>query len=777
MAQLHDYGHLEGIINPDDLQLSQEHEENRIQKQREIAQSEVDRIDNQGFEAFFEQELGNGKERVGKLTGNVVDRVNEIIRRNADTYQTVSNGSSASILERNVWQNRKQSVFNRIGNIAQNAEVSFLVADGYENFIGETKDKVWKEWEMEKTRHQEILENQGKFKKYVAPILLGGLSFGLSRIGSKKRRYKRFEEKFGKKMQEQFYQMDKNIQRLKKDGEAHRQSMMRYIQRKMDSTFDLNDKENLKNEITTAIRAGDLTFSLTNFGLTTDQQKIDFLESIQQLDFVKKDVSALGQSKEKNSVMRGAVDSAQAQERELKNLNNIKFKEIRDLGTIKNVPAAKDVPSTLNLVQHIRDDLHSQNVSVEDIFSDGIKKEDLLTESVKLTLLVNAIVTNAGWDKHLSFETKQMLVAWIEDFDKKTSGGLTLRTSADVKKVQDQIDVLQSTGTGSILEKGRTWFTTARALDITKTIVDFQALETSAQEFSKDIFLKKQEFDEIKNDFPEADRLDLEKGWDEVEKVRKFVLDVAKKWKQEREEHQKWTAKKLILENNQKSAQSNLDEELKNPVETDKNAATTQRTTRTNLHAKLEKAQDTLLEYLSTEKGLTSFDFPEYIGKFDVLEKKNFEKTKKNKDSIKELNERIQQTLIIENFSQEIEKKFLDKLEKNDQYSLLKEVSEGTRVTVDYKIVSSLNELKFPDEITGTTPKTFRVFKKNKNAVMLQEIGGTNKILTIMGPAVSGGKAFRNAIEKESVAGTPDPTNPTVGGVGTQAIAFNMLIQ
>ncbi len=141
------------------------------------------------------------------------------------------------------------------------------------------------------------------------------------------------------------------------------------------------------------------------------------------------------------------------------------------------------------------------------------------------------------------------------------------------------------------------------------------------------------------------------------------------------------------------------------------------------------------------------------------------------------LAERLQDELATEDFSDEIDKKFLQELARNDQYELLKTVSVGTSVELTYKPIGGSSNLSFPNQLNGTKEDNFIVFRKTDKAIHLRN-DETGKVITILSPAADkdGNTAYKNAIVRNLSDGEDTIINPRVGGAGEHSIVYNVKI-
>ncbi len=147
--------------------------------------------------------------------------------------------------------------------------------------------------------------------------------------------------------------------------------------------------------------------------------------------------------------------------------------------------------------------------------------------------------------------------------------------------------------------------------------------------------------------------------------------------------------------------------------------------------------------------------------------------------NLESIDDRITQSLRVDNFADELDKKFVEQLEKNDQFEQLKGVSKGTKVSITYKETSATN-LRFPDQLNGNA-EDFVVVKANNDGVLLEKVGAGGKTISILGPVAKGGSAYKNA-KVATTSGTyapatgTTPATTTTSGAWSSAVAYNFKI-
>jgi hypothetical protein len=360
----------------------------------------------------------------------------------------------------------------------------------------------------------------------------------------------------------------------------------------------------------------------------------------------------------------------------------------------------------------------------------------------------------------------------------KNTGGETLEWKTGDRAQVENIENLFDGNAGSLTKEADDCFTELSTRKISNAENSFEAIETNVKKLSDKIFAEKQKFENLVNtldNFPEKDKKDIEDAFSKIEPIRATLVKIAAQWRKDKKQNLNQTTEKSDLKDVLDDAEIRLNTELAKAIPADKNAALAHTRIVQGLQVERDKANKAYLESKSKKDGLTDFssDLVRLRGELNALSAKTLHLSDKKEPNLGDLNERIQQKLRAETFGDEIDKKFVEQLEKNDQFEQLKNVSKGTRVEITYKKTAA-SSLRFPDQLDGSTTEDFIVVESNKNGVLLEKAAG-GEAITILGAAAKGGSAYKNArIATTSGARTPD--DPMVSGAWDSAIALNYKI-
>ena len=804
MTDLKNYDPAENMISPDDLKLSEQHGADRLNTQSEIAEGRVKEISvdrdggGGGLDQFFDEFEHRTwtKEMPWELANQVRKRVMNIVGQSATDYQVSLQGSSSAVLERQMLRYTQADVLAKIDNVRTTGIHSLQTLETLKGFTA----KAQAEAESQRTdmvqKQKEVIDNRGWWSRVGHKALTIG-TLGAYKLVETQKRQKWYNSMLEKSMTREFDRINRNIETL--EGQVGKQiaPMQSHIRRTIASQADPDTKAAYRTELMNALRhTGELaTMDLhTNWGISNanEQEKIDFLEAARGLDFVKKDLGVMGVSRAKQLQQEQMIKSAQEQQNILKDGAQFRFKEIRLQDGFKDLPTeGVSVPGISDLVKKLENEIASSE-KLEDIYSSGtldINKVDLLTDSTKLILLAKFIDgKGANAKKLLQASTRQSLLVWINDMEKQTGDKKETHDDTDVKA---QLDTLKdAAGNGQIKEISGL-MARAKALNISTGFGTFLADVNTKTRIIQD---KYQEFLDKKgdNNFPDAD-FDLIKGsWQPVIEARKFLLEQVSKWEKERADYIKWDREDRELANTKTKEIKKRLEELDKDSSEEKSIAFI--VDKINATTDKEKAKGLRLIYASRIKEkealknkkeeLRKEESPEFSGMSKVqelLDKISIEsgmdyskRIKKNKsfDNLN-INEHIQQKMRAETFGDEIDKKFVEQLEKNDQFEQLKNVSKGTKVHITYKKTAA-SSLRFPDQLDNSNEDDFIVVESNEKGVLLEN-KAANLSMVILGPAAKGGSAYKNA-RIATTLGTRTQTDPVVSGAWDSAIALNYKI-
>lgn len=806
MTDLKNYDLAENMISPDDLKQSEQHGADRLNTQSEIAEGRVKEISvdrtttgpgagglDQFFDEFEYRTWTN--EMPWELADQVSTRVMNIVGQSALEYQNSLQGSSAAILEKQMLKYTRGPVLAKIQDVRAGGIHSLQTLETLKGFTAKAQAEAIAQRSDMETKQAEAIENRGWWSRAGHTALAIG-TFGAYKLVETKKRQKWYNSIVEKSMTRQFDKINKNIEVM--EGRVGKQiaPMQSRIRRTLAGEADPSEKANYKDALMAALRhTRDIgTIDLTLWGIANDahQQKIDFLEAAQGLDFVKKDLGIVGVSSAKNLQQKQMIESAQEQQNVFN--STTKFAEVRDEIKNEGISSSEKSPSLAELVKDIENDFNSSSVEVEgSIYGDRVKKADLLTDSARFILLINFLGNNTLRHSQLQPKTRQNLLTWIEKKDSETAGGVIEYNNNSVKA---ELNVLQSTN--GVVDNLVTELQNLKNID---EATDFFHYSGTIEGIGKNTQIKYQKFLNKEGDknFPSEDFALIKDAWAPILEARKFLLEQLPKWEDEQESY-----KKHLLDTDPKrdGELKKLNEEIalldgpdgelrsiKHAIKERNDYGGTSTAQINTLFAAVEariKERDTKAE---KAKGLLEKKAPSFSGMSkiqDLLDKLQIEKTQDYKKRIKkestalslDVNERILQTLRADDFPEEIDKKFVEQLEKNDQFEQLKNVSKGTKVAITYKKTAA-SSLRFPDQLGGSTTANFIVVESNEKGVLLEKVGG-GETIAILGTAAKGGVAYKNAKIATTHSDNPllprDPSNPTVSGAWDSAIALNYKI-
>ncbi len=817
MAELKTHSNFESVLNPDDKKLSEDYSKNRVKDIADLATARVNefsrnrRAGGGGFENFFAdfEERTLSAATPWGLADQVRTRTLEIIDGTLYDAENTNNGSSLSILDSQLLTYTGYNTLLRIDNIRNNTLTSLTAVEVCEKALEEAKTGAFEQFEQTKNRQAEIIENRTWFHKFARKALKVA-TLGAYHLVERKKRQKWFNAAFEKRMKRRFADLERNLASAKKAANTQKERMQGHLKRVLNSTHNPAEKAQLKKELLAAIQnnTGDLDDidlpSWKNYagglGITNPEHKIAFLEAAIELDEVKNDLAAIGISKQKNKEQQEMIESAQKQQELFENSANFEFEKIKTAKGFQDLDTKDvEVPKTTDLVAKIENDLKANGVDLESIYTNGvhnIKKSDLLVDTTRLILLVNAI---HGLDasKKLQIKTRQMLLKWIEDMDEKTGGKHEKHDSTEVKK---QIEVLKNPSGNGVLKDTADKLNTAKTLSISnvkKNITDFKKdIDSWAENVQKKYaeFLTKKGTE----NFPNKDFELLKESWDKVMKAREFLLKQADIWVKEKGVYKgngknnielttyKKDLNKLNGDKNTVGSIAEVEEYLNTKTSPKPLTALAAKNALKLLKRRTKDRNEILSKITSIEKNISSSGLSkkDEIQKYldDILLVSGIDyKTKitPNKNpNIGNLDERIQQRLRAEEFKDEINKKFISNLAKNDQYETLKGVSEGTKVKLTYKKVGGSKNLDFPSELQNSKKdESFTVIRQDKENKVIHLQNGS-RFITITNSAANedGTEAYKNAIVRPNSGGSYNTRNPMVGGAGEHAIVYNMKI-
>lgn len=761
MAELQDYG-IESAINPDDQKLSQDHEAGRLDHATQFAKAEVNKLGispgTEGFGQFFEGEsdgwnLTIGGRRSEKLKKSVSKRVKKVLENTGASYEGTLTGSSSANVERIIWGRRKESVLDNILQTNKNTKSSLLVAEGYEKFLAEVKTKIKEEWGVEKQKFDEYTKAAWNWRDNTNPLRLI-----LPNWASDRKRTEASVNKFEEKLEEMLGGFDDQIKRSKELGKTRRDAMQVRIESKINSSVEQANSERLWSQIKNAVDSNNLNFDVSEWGNFNEQEKIDFLEAIQNMDIVKNGISAIGQSKKNYYEQKDIIESSVAHEDMFRDNDNFDFQQLMGRSAFDNIPPAEESIPLKKLTKMIWDDLYNANVNPQELFSrltdQKLSHEELLTDHVRFIKLIRKILDD-NLEGSLHNDTRRALIRWVEDTDKDSSESIETYNETDINLCYDEL--CEHNGA---LELGETCINNLKKITGVRGVGMPASLNTfisSVNTFSQEVRMRKDLYEQFKDSFPKKDKDKLEEIWTKVEDLKTRLNNLTTTYQDKRREWEKWERKRAAAEANYTTVSG---------------TAGVHRSER----AQAQKTYEDALQDEPTVDQIQSFQ--EFTDLFKTWKERGFSAIP-SPTNLPTLNQRLKRKLST-NFYKEFEPKYLKAMEARDQYHLLQNVPEkGTKVKIFYREVSGMTDLEFPEQAypQPVDGRDFYIVSRTKKGVTLESTDNT-LMVTLLGKSVDEGKPYKNMIIRNKIPGTATATytNPDVGGAATHAIALNMHI-
>ena len=798
MTDLKNYNHAEQVNNPDDSKLSEQHGAERLTTQANIAESRIKEISvsrsaGGGLDEFF-----GGMEHRTWLEGDPWTVANQVKKRvllvagqSADDYRSSLGSSSASSTEKQLLGYTQKDMLKQIEKSKATGLNSLQTLETLKGFTASAMEEAKEQHDRIKEKQQSLIENRSRWSKF-GHGLLTGATLGAYQLVKTSKRQKRYNKVLERVMNRQFDKINRNIEDLENKAGKRIAPMQSKIRRTLAGAGSASEKAAYQTELLNALQhTGDLSgVNLNKWGITKPQDKIDFLEAARGVDFVKDTLGVAVSSRAKQMAQEEIVNSAQKQQ-EIMN-GKAKFEEVRDTIKADGITSSEKVLSVSEIVAGITNDLSSAGIDVErDIYYAEAKKADLLTDTARLVMLVNYLGKTSSKHVKLQLQTRQELLSWIENQDKESSGGME---SHDNTKAKAELEILQKDK--GVLDKMGRKLNQVKSLKINSSGNTPAIIKSEIETACKNAHDKYQEFlaKEYDEDFSKEDFEKIKKIWEKALEVRKFLLGNVAKWVKEKEEYNAWN-KEQGAQNGSKVAEINdklnilsgtshqsirgVDDEISGLTGTSaemKVKGDLLKVKLGRLIAEKENLEGTKAQILGQKAPVfTGLDkVQDFLDSLSIERTANYERElKKTKSVPGTLNERIQKSLRVNDFVEELDKKFVEQLEKNDQFEDLKKVSKGTSVGITFKRTSA-NSLRFPDQLKNQVDQQFIVVSSNDFGVILEN-PTTKKSITILGPVAKGGVAYKNArLSKTSGAGTS--ASPNVSGSWESAVAYNFKI-
>ena len=761
------------LLNPDEQALNEENEKGRVDRAEISALSEIDKTDGSGLGDVLED---FGKDSPKEYVATVQDRLfgrNGILSRTFENQETSIDragimGNTEYLLIANSKAGVRASADVRasIEGTGRAAETSILGCELMEQSLFEAKSKIENDLDKERNRLEEIKDQKYKFSEALrskwtkggalavgvlgaaATVASGGVlalgagAFGAGLLGASKgadkmhgqtkitsRREAYYLEKkmdkFETAMYERYEAIEKRLTKAKEDAQARKRLMEMRVQRAFDSTRDL-DQQNILWEAVknVATWGGDnLGFDVTAFSsfVTNDQQKLDFLEAIRSIDWVRDGIGAHGASKENTTRNDEIIKTAQSQQDFLSDHNNFRFQGILQDPDFAKIPKLSEGIDTQELVDSLESDFAARGTNVESLYEAKYKKGGILKPTVRLAILLKSRAIPDLY-KILSASSARKLKTWIVQKDEETLGGEGHGFVENANAIGQEFESLQKSN--GILNKAHEFL--EHVQDEYKKDLEGQDWSTSIKklsEFGRESATQYTSYKIVRDSLPTETKARLDELWEKVNKAyqemstwlgKRNVQQAKYKkaydtWKKESEEESGTLASLIANAEIEKSGVGTSKSDVQRLKQLDGDIARNKKS----------------LESLSEKESSLSDNFEPipaeldaWFGYFKSSQKVKFKENLKDRKP-KPLNQRIKRQLL-DDFASETEQDFLKEMEKNDSYHLLEKVREGVMVNVTYQECGGISHVNFPKELNGSK-HSCRVTKKTEKGIWLED--------------------------------------------------------
>ena len=771
MAELKQHAHVEQINQLDEKFQSEQHLDSKehLKRVANAAKAEVNKVNPDGLTDWFAPDNADAavsaplrldvwnstaKSKSLDIMRSTRTQVLAVLENAGVSFEnSLSDEAYAPNLERLAWQDAKYDTLDMIENTHQLGLSSYAVASGYETFLVEAKNKTDKEWNKQKKENQEAIDKMGWWRRNVY----------YWKDPSKE--VIKFNTEVEAQIAEMYAGLESQTKKVKENAKDRVDNMAERVEAIWESTIDPDEKEELWEEIKDTAGASNLsTLSLSAFGITDDQDKIDFAEALMRLDFVKQGLGLSQASEHKHNQQEGLLKDASEIEAAIRPFDYGRYETFATSLEASGIKAQENVKvSTSDLVKILIDELSAQAKPIESWFN-AIPGANLNTDSSRLAVLMqNMAVTDFQ-----SFEAKQAYLNWYAGMDNETSGGNAKYESAnDVNEAYGNLSHLSQGPLGKI-EKVLTKYKSLKVasnnpLDNLSKFTDFR---NKVLEIATDARGKFNDFEEKKSEFAADDRQRLEQLWAKTNTILSKVAELSNTWRKEKLEYEDW--KKLLREkeDDRDSAEKDLNRVVSAGLHKDT----------IKVHSNQYEARKSELESVKANK-TTQTEFDDlHIQLADLAALTNTTRLHRNvtpnSAPAGTFEDRIR-SRIMKDFTKEIEASLLQRMEQNDQFDLLMQCNEGSIVEIDHKIVAGVQSLKFPQQLDSPVHGVFRVARKIEGQGVLLEDTTSSATITILGPTVKGGEPYKNAIVANAAGGAGGTT--TSAG-GANAIITNMQI-
>lgn len=735
MAELHRYAHEEQI----DQSLEQQDSEQitdpkqRLDQVALTAQSTINEMKPEGLTTWFtdqgldaedlaEFRVLTFKAKEKKIVEDTRAKVMELMGKASENFVTeveINNTSAAAQLEIFAWNAAQEGTRNAIESGREAGVTSLRVAQGHQQFLQEARTKTLQEWEQQKTTNQMALEQMSVWND------------GLVALRAKARN-EQFSKVLEDKMKAMFSELDCKAKQVEKNASTRVKNMAGYVQSVWDNTKSPDQKQALWAEILSVEASGGnpVNLNLAHFKLRAPQAKVDFVEALLQLEFVKKGLGINKESKAKHEQQGKDLESSRENMKKLEAFDFSQYTKLRESNGFKDLKPNLDNRVThQQLLQILVNEVGGETVN-QWISEAG--SPDLMTDELRLAIVVNKLSS----DQLKTPSVKQAFVDWYHQQELATNDGKAeyqqqSKVEAAYDQVGDKTKVLTDLLNGNL------------NLKLSDAAGKFTNFKQALLELNQDCIKTQGEFEAQAVEFAAADKAKIQEFWQKLLPVLNEALQLSDQWTQDKVAHAKWKQQKTQQEQKVKTTEGTLktltdkDDSRKQAAKKFETAQDALNQQQTLLQAK-EESEPTLHSAVGLEQKLAN------LASLDNLIK-NHRVVTPNTEGLAPMSERLKKKMLAD-YKAQVETEFLRRMGVNDQFKLLTTASEGSRVDITYQDCALAQNLSLPAELSDTpTNKSFKVLQAIPGMGVILQGLGSNEKLTILGSAVHSGRPAVNA--------------------------------
>lgn len=713
-------------------------------------------------------------------------RINEVLTRSAVAYEDrldSGNHATSAMLERTVWHHRRANVIDSIMNNRYGAEQSVNVAAGCLKFMTNVEEKIKSELQTEQERYAQDFEAYNKVWTV--------LSFGRK---SREARFNTFSTEVSGSITNRLKELRERAKKIESTADTAVKSSSTNLTRRLKmapATQKVAMWQQLQNAVNFNRTLGLGALDLSQFGITTDQAKINALEALARDPWLKEQVAAITESTARHQHQASLVKTAKDQETVLATPPT--YTGIRTFADVEAAPAFAGLPvfegavTTQDLVDSLWRELYNSSGGAapgnfpESLFSGFNVSHALLTPSVKLHVLLNHLVGGRpAWENARQQITavvvRQKLLKFLTVKNKESLGSIE---EYDDTSALESIRELQ-TNPDSAIERLSKIAQRVKSAKLSENLSIFTQLERDITSNSSAIQSLYTAFLNRESDIDPKDFKKITEGWKKVMIVRKYFDENAAKWVQDKKSYN-GHEKDRVDDLEHRIATLEAEEVRLTALISGTRAPKETLVKRiSNISSEISTAKN---EIANLKAGRATRDLTNISELNTHLDTLNIETSTNWNNKIKpatpayipDFSNRLYES-IKDNFAEEAEIQFLTQWAKNDQFEMLKSRKSGL-VNVSFREVGALTRLTFPQELNGAESDIeFRIERSDSAGVCLVETAGARRRIRIVGPAVQAGnppKVTKNAaVFSAATAGAVG--GAATGNHPTEAIITNI---